>query len=59
MAAEYKGNNKTNAPKPKQTGIKSTRKAVNMNQLYPVNVPAKGTKKGQGKMPHTYSFYES
>lgn len=57
--AEYKGNNKTGAPKPKQVGIKSTRKAVKMKSLYPVNVPPNPTKKGQGKMPHTYGFYES
>ena len=58
--AEYRGNNKqTSTPKPKQVGVKSTKKAVNMKSLYPVNVPANPTKKGQGKMPHTYGFYES
>jgi len=59
VAAKYTGNNKTNTPKPKQTGIKITRKAVNMKDLYPIDVPAKPTKKGEGKMPHTNSFYES
>jgi hypothetical protein len=59
VEAKYTGNNSTNTPKPKQTGIKVTKKAVNMKSLYPVNVPAKPTKKGQGSMPHTNAFYES
>lgn len=60
MPAKYTGNNKqTSVPSPKQTGIKVTKKTVNMKELYPVNVPAKPTKKGQGSMPHTNSFYES
>ena len=38
MPAKYTGNNKqTSVPSPKQTGIKVTKKTVNMKELYPVN----------------------